>query len=139
MVLQELCPPALIYLIFSLTHVIIDTLQGMYNMAFIKLWVALIFTILLYFLCTSGLGIISWLIVFIPFILMTVIVSFLLLIFGLDPLTGRKPHILNSTKRTHRRHKRLDYLQSGSLDRKKHHRHGHRDLNDESEISNNQQ
>ena len=53
------------------------------------MWVTLVFTILLNFLCKTGLGIISWLIVFIPFILMTVIVTMLLLLFGLDPRTGR--------------------------------------------------
>ena len=79
MVLQDICTPALIYLIFSITQIVIDTVHGKYNMAFIKLWVSLIFTILLNFLCTSGLGIVSWLIVFIPFMLMTVIVSLLLL------------------------------------------------------------
>ena len=93
MVLQQICSPALIYLVFSVTQIVIDTFKGMYNMAFIKLWVALIFTILLNFLCNKGLGIISWIIVFIPFILMTVIVTMLLLMFGLDPLTGRRPRI----------------------------------------------
>ena len=74
MFLQELCTPALIYLVFSITHVVIDTVQGMYNMAFIKLWIALIFTILLNFLCMSCFGIISFFILFITFILITVIV-----------------------------------------------------------------
>lgn len=81
--------PALIYLIFSITQVFIDTAQGTYNTAFIKLWIALIFTILLNYLCKSGLTLISWLIVFIPFILMTVIVSMLLFVFGLDPSSGK--------------------------------------------------
>ena len=67
----------------------------MYNLAFIKIWVAFVFTVLLNYLCITGLGIISWLIVFIPFILMTIIVSMLLLMFGLDPKTGtiKKPQL----------------------------------------------
>jgi hypothetical protein len=144
MFLQEICSPALIYLVFSITHVVIDTVQGMYNMAFIKLWIALIFTILLNFLCSSGLGIISWFIVFIPFILMTVIVSFLLLMFGLDPLTGRRPHVIQNRgvgKRRHKRRTRLGYLHSGSLNRYKHPKHSQHKLNDgydESEISESQ-
>ena len=40
-------------------------------------------------MCQSGLGIVSWIIVFIPFILMTVIVAMLLMLFGLDPRTGK--------------------------------------------------
>ena len=101
MVLQEICTPALIYLVFSSTQVIIDTVKGSYNVALVKLWVTLIFTILLNFLCNRGLGIVSWIIVFIPFILMTVIVTLILVMFGLDPITGRKPRI---TKPTHHKH-----------------------------------
>ena len=89
MVFTDLCPPALIYLLFSITQVVIDTVKGLYNTALIKIWVAAIFTILLNYLCQSGLGIVSWLIVFIPFILMTLVVSILLLMFGLDPSTGK--------------------------------------------------
>lgn len=89
MVFQNLCPPALIYLIFSLTQVVIDSVSGLYNTALVKVWVSFVFTILLNYLCDLGLGIVSWIIVFIPFILMTVIVAVLLLMFGLDPATGK--------------------------------------------------
>ena len=89
MILNKICPPALIYLIFSFTQIVIDTIRGTYNTAFLKIWITAIFTILLNYLCQRGLGIISWFIVFIPFILMTLIVSILLLMFGLDPSTGK--------------------------------------------------
>ena len=89
MVFNQLCPPALIYLIFSTTQVIIDSVKGLYNTALMKIWVAILFTILLNYLCSLGLGTISWLIVFIPFILMTLVVAVLLLMFGLDPSTGK--------------------------------------------------
>lgn len=88
-VLATLCPPALIYIIYATTQIGIDTARGEYNTAFLKFWVAIIFTFLLNHLCQSGLGIISWIIVFIPFILMTFIVALLLLVFGLDPKTGK--------------------------------------------------
>jgi hypothetical protein len=104
MVLQQICSPALIYLVFSMTQVVIDTVKGTYNIAFVKLWVTLIFTVLLNFLCSKGLGIISWVIVFIPFILMTVIVTLILFMFGLDPITGRKTRMRPSHHSKHRRH-----------------------------------
>ena len=84
----NLCAPALIYVAFSLTQIIIDTFKGLYNTAFFKIIVMLIITILLNTLCQSGMGIISWVIVFIPFIFMSVIVAILLYVFGLDPETG---------------------------------------------------
>jgi hypothetical protein len=85
----NLCAPALIYVAFSLTQIIIDTLKGLYNTAFLKIIVMIIITILLNSLCQAGMGIISWLIVFIPFIFMTIIVAILLYVFGLDPSTGK--------------------------------------------------
>ena len=86
--MMNLCAPALIYIAFSLTQVIIDTFKGLYNTAFFKLIVMVIITILLNALCQSGMGIISWILVFIPFIFMSVIVGILLYVFGLDPATG---------------------------------------------------
>ena len=89
MAIGEICPPALIYLVFSITQISIDTFQGQYNTAFAKILVSLIFTILLNYLCNRGLGIISWFMVFLPFMLMTLIIGLLLYFFGLSPSTGR--------------------------------------------------
>lgn len=87
--LEQLCAPALIYFVFSSTQVIIDFTRGMYNTALVKLLVTFVITILLNYLCASGLSVISWFIVFIPFILMTLIISILLYVFGLDPESGK--------------------------------------------------
>ena len=87
--LLNLCAPALIYVAFSLTQIVIDTFKGLYNTAFFKIIVMIIITILLNALCQAGMGIISWVIVFVPFIFMSVIVAILLYVFGLDPSTGK--------------------------------------------------
>jgi hypothetical protein len=84
----NLCAPAIIYLIFSITQMLIDIFKGLYNTAFMKVIVTVMVTLLLNILCEKGLSVVSWIIVFIPFILMTVIVSMLLYIFGLDAATG---------------------------------------------------
>jgi hypothetical protein len=86
---MELCAPAIIYLIFSIAQILIDTFKGMYNTALIKAIVMILITFLLQILCERGLNIISWIIVFIPFILMSVIVTMILYIFGLNPTTGK--------------------------------------------------
>ena len=92
----KLCPQALIYVIFSLAQILIDTFKGLYNTAFIKLVIAILVTLLLNGLCDSGLGIISWIIVFIPFILMTFIVAMLLYIFGLKTTIGSVVPVANT-------------------------------------------
>lgn len=89
MALESICTPALIYLVFSIVQIVLDTGKGLYNTAFLKLFVTFIFTIFLNYLCDHGLGVISWIIVFIPFILMSIIISVLLLMLGLDPTTGK--------------------------------------------------
>ena len=81
--------PALIYLVYSFTHVVIDTYRGLYNTAVIELWIGVVFTLLLNALCDQELGIVAWLIISIPFLLMTVIASLLLFMFRLNPATGQ--------------------------------------------------
>lgn len=86
--IEKLCPPAILYIAFSITQILIDTFSGMYNTAFFKFIVMIIFSVVLNILCNRGLGIISWFIVFIPFIMMTIITTMLLFVFGLSPATG---------------------------------------------------
>jgi hypothetical protein len=84
----SLCSPALVYVAFSITQIIIDFFKGNPNVALMKLIVTAIFTVMLEFLCRQGLTWMSWIIVFIPFIFLSVIVGILLFVFGYDPETG---------------------------------------------------
>ena len=90
MVLENVCAPALLYLAFSIIQIIIDMYRGETIQAFFKFIVMIIFTIVLNSICNSGMTIISWFIVFIPFILMTYVTTILFFIFGIDP-SGMKP------------------------------------------------
>jgi len=94
----NLCPPAIIYLIFSLTQILIDMFKGLYNTAIIKVIVMTMVTLLLNILCNQGLSLVSWIIVFIPFILMTLIVSVILYVFGLDAATGKLNYNCDNSK-----------------------------------------
>ena len=62
-----------------------DTFRQHYNVALLKFIVMIIFATVLNILCSRNLSIIAWLLVFIPFIFMTVITTLLLIAFGLDP------------------------------------------------------
>lgn len=87
--IEELCLPATIYIIFSLTQIIIDIFKHMYNTAFLKFIVMIMFTLGLNILCQNGMNIIAWFIVFIPFIMLSIITSLLLFVFGLSPQKGK--------------------------------------------------
>ena len=96
----NLCAPAIIYLIFSITQILIDTFKGLYNTAVVKVIVTIMVTLLLNILCEQGLGVVSWIIVFIPFILMTVVVSMILYVFGLDAATGKFDYTCDESSST---------------------------------------
>lgn len=91
MIFQYICPPASLYLAFSIIQILIDMFRGEMNTAFLKFIVMIIFTIALNMLCASGLGIISWFIVFIPFILMTYITTILVFVFGIPKTSNLRP------------------------------------------------
>ena len=86
------CAPALIYIVFCLTQIVIDLYQQMYNTAFIKTIIMIIVTILLELLCVNELTFVSWIIVMVPFIFMGVSVSILLYVFGLNVAHGASSH-----------------------------------------------
>ena len=128
MLFNKICPPALLYLIFSITQVAIDSMKGLYNTALVKVWVTFIFTILLNYLCQTGLGIVSWIIVFIPFILMTLIVAILLVMFGLDPTSGKLKRSQtdnhNPTKPDPNHHPHKHHHKHDGKGHNHHHHHG---------------
>lgn len=97
--LENLCSPALLYVAFSITQIIIDIFKNLYNTALVKFIIMSVFTLILQILCDRGLGIISWFIVFIPFITMTLISSVILFVFGFSPETGK----VHYEKRKHRK------------------------------------
>ena len=89
MFVENLCSPAVLYLGFALTQIVIDLFRKMYNTAIVKSAVAIVFTTVLNMLCSRGLTMVSWFIVFIPFVTMTLVTGILLYVFGLAPFTGK--------------------------------------------------
>jgi len=89
MVIDVLCMPALIYCIYATSHVVVDLYRGMYNKACVQLLIGVLFTLTLNMLCDKGMTLFSWLIVTVPFILMTTVAGILLFAFGLNPATGK--------------------------------------------------
>jgi|TARA_B110000114_G_scaffold121945_1_gene127777 hypothetical protein len=88
MILDKLCPPAILYIGFTLTHIVVDLFNKLYNTAILKFVLMIIFTTMLDLLCKSGLTLLSWIIVFMPFILLTTITILLLFSLGLSPDKG---------------------------------------------------
>ena len=81
---DNICAPALIYLVFTLTQVLIDIYKKYYNVAITKFIQMVVFTLLLNILCKRGMTFLSWIIVLIPFIFMSFMTGLILYIFNLN-------------------------------------------------------
>ena len=81
--IESLCPPALLYLLYSTIHVALDVSLGLYATAGIKLIMAIAGVVILDALCSVELGVVSWAIVVTPFI-MVALASSISLGLGLD-------------------------------------------------------
>lgn len=61
----------------------------------IRLLIGLLMTLLLQLLCMRGMSILSWIIVFIPFIFYTYMMLLLYHVFGLEPTDEMKQFLVN--------------------------------------------
>ncbi len=95
MLLSLFCTPAFIYFVFMLIHVIMQIQNQQWNHAMIRLLIGLLMTLLLQLLCMRGMSILSWIIVFIPFIFYTYMMLLLYHVFGLEPTDEMKQFLVN--------------------------------------------
>jgi len=86
--IESLCPPALLYMLYSTVHVALDVSLGLYATALIKLVMAVSGVVILDALCSVELGVVSWAIVVTPFI-MVALASSISLGLGLDRMMDR--------------------------------------------------
>ena len=85
MILNYLCPPALLYAVIMLIYLILELSNKKYHQAFIKSIVGIIFTCILQAFCQMNIGLISWVFVMIPIIFYTYITLLTFFIFGVNP------------------------------------------------------
>ena len=91
--LEFLCPPALLYVLYTTIHVGLDISLGMYTTALIKAGMGVAGAVILDALCSVDLGIVSWAIVAMPFI-MVALASSISLGLGIDRLAS---HVVKET------------------------------------------
>ncbi len=84
----KLCAPALIYLCFSIIQIILDMFKELYQDALFKLVAMIMITLLLNILCEQNLELVAWIIVLVPFILITEMIIMLVYIFGVKTYNG---------------------------------------------------
>jgi hypothetical protein len=95
MLLNYLCPPALIYVVFFLIQIVIELGHKKYKQALVQTIICIIFTCILQIFCNANLSIVSWILVFIPIIMYTYMVLLILMVFRLNP-DGAKQYLVKS-------------------------------------------
>jgi hypothetical protein len=86
--IDVLCPPALLYLIYVTVQIGLDVSLGLWATAIMKLVGGVAGTIILDTLCGVELGIVSWAIVAMPFI-MTAVATSISLGLGIDRMAAK--------------------------------------------------
>ena len=95
-----LCTPALIYAIFSAIQIFFDLYGRQYILSISKLFVTIIFTYILNLLCSKGLTIISWFLIFIPFIFTLIFIEILLVSMGIHLIGSEAIEKINEIEST---------------------------------------
>ena len=90
MLLELLCPPSVIFVVFLFIFLTIYIYDNKYKTAFAKMIIGFIIVSLLQVLCLSGLDIIAWMIVFLPLIIYTYMTIVIYTAFGIDPEKNMK-------------------------------------------------
>jgi len=85
--IESLCPPALIYLLYTAVHIGLDLSLGMFTTAAIKSVMAVAGVVILDSLCGVELGIVAWAVVATPFI-MVALASSISLGLGIDRMVS---------------------------------------------------
>jgi hypothetical protein len=95
MILNYLCPPALIYVVFFFIQIVIEIGHKNYKQALTQTIICIIFTCILQIFCNADLSIVAWILVFIPIIMYTYMVLLIFMVFRLNP-EGVKQYLVKN-------------------------------------------
>jgi hypothetical protein len=90
MILNYLCAPALLYVVFFLIQIVIEISNESYKQALTQAIICVIFTCILQIFCNANLTLVAWLLVFIPVIMYTYMVLLIFMVFRLNPDKAQK-------------------------------------------------
>lgn len=74
-IIEDLCPPAFLFLLYVAVHIGLDISLGLYLTAGVKLMAGIVQIFLLNAFCKVDLGILSWVIISMPFLIMALATS----------------------------------------------------------------
>jgi hypothetical protein len=95
MILNYLCPPAILYVVFFMISIVIELSEEKYRTAFTQTIICIVFTCILQLFCMADMSLMAWILVFIPIIMYTYMVLIIFLVFRMSPKDNK--HIVVKT------------------------------------------
>ena len=68
-IFKNLCIPAIIYITFSMVHTLVAISKNNNKGALVQIILGIFITLIIQLFCIKGMNIVSWMIVFLPFII----------------------------------------------------------------------
>jgi len=90
--LENLCTPAILFVFLMMFHLMFELYDKEYSMALMFLVASILAIICIQILCLSGLGLLAWILVFMPLIVYSYMGFLLFVIFGTDPKPAMKQY-----------------------------------------------
>ena len=87
--LNYLCPPAILYVVFFMISIVVELSEKNYKTAFTQTIICIIFTCLLQLFCMADMTLLAWVLVFIPIIMYTYMVLIIFLVFSMSPADNK--------------------------------------------------
>lgn len=94
MLLDNLCTPTVVFIVFAIAHLSLDMYDQQYTLALLKVVLSLLMVSLLEMLCILKLHVVAWVLVFMPLILYSYMTLIIFSVFGLDPSPKMKQFLV---------------------------------------------
>jgi hypothetical protein len=89
MIINYLCPPALLYVVFFMISIVVELSEEKYKTAFTQTIICIIFTCVLQLFCMADMSLLAWILVFIPIIMYTYMVLIIFIVFSMSPADNK--------------------------------------------------
>jgi len=90
MILNYLCPPAILYVVFFMISIVAELSEEKYKTAFTQTIICIIFTCVLQLFCMANMSLLAWVLVFIPIMMYTYMVLIIFLVFRMSPSDNKQ-------------------------------------------------
>ena len=90
MILNYLCPPAILYVVFFMISIVAELSEEKYKTAFTQTIICIVFTCILQLFCMADMSLMAWILVFIPIIMYTYMVLIIFLVFRMSPESNKQ-------------------------------------------------